>query len=99
MNVIHVEDSQSRALELTDNSSSMDKSDGQQHQDQSGTDQRSDQEAETGNDVSKQSIVDMFRDQDEYLRKLKEVREKFEESIRALSNERKFRRAKTDSTS
>ncbi|XP_012946796.1 uncharacterized protein LOC101849901 [Aplysia californica] len=34
-------------------------------------------------------LVKLFRDQDDYLRKLKEVRERFEMSIRALSKERR----------
>ncbi|GFS22702.1 mitogen-activated protein kinase-binding protein [Elysia marginata] len=38
-------------------------------------------------------MVAIFRDQDEYLRKLKEVRENFERSIQALSAERKSRQA------
>ncbi|GFO42212.1 mitogen-activated protein kinase-binding protein [Plakobranchus ocellatus] len=38
-------------------------------------------------------IADIFLDQDEYLRKLKEVRENFERSIQALSEERKSRQA------
>ncbi|XP_013075429.2 uncharacterized protein LOC106061781 isoform X1 [Biomphalaria glabrata] len=59
------------------------------------TDPEKEQDAESK--VSRNALVEIFQDQDEYLRKLKEVREKFEESIRALSNERKFRRAKTDS--
>ncbi|XP_059149884.1 uncharacterized protein LOC131936821 [Physella acuta] len=42
------------------------------------------------------AIAELFRDQDDYLRKLKEVREKFEESIQALSNERKFRKSNQD---
>ncbi|CAG5126969.1 unnamed protein product [Candidula unifasciata] len=41
-------------------------------------------------------IVELFRDQDEYLKKLKEVREKFEMSIQALSNERKNRLAEEE---
>ncbi|RUS77220.1 hypothetical protein EGW08_015012 [Elysia chlorotica] len=38
-------------------------------------------------------MAEIFRDQDEYLRKLKEVRENFERSIKALSAERKSKQA------
>ncbi|CAL1532995.1 unnamed protein product [Lymnaea stagnalis] len=57
----------------------------------------SDSTPSSGGRVFTPSLVELFRDQDDYLRKLKEVREKFEESIQALSNERKSRRARDES--